>query len=143
MSTNRKIYFLSLAELFCLFLGAAAFFFSFYILPRILFSIDYEVPGFVILLEVWYQQNYNIHRFFAIYLPFLLTSFVFFYLARLLNRQLESMEQHLPPDELSAAEKFLGAPNSLLKIAVALVFVTALLVLIAWGLDYFLAALFA
>lgn len=141
MTEQKKDSILVILELVFLTLGCAFLFFCFYILPRILFDMNYEVPHFVIWLEFWYQKHHGLGAFAVVFMPFLLVSLGCFYIARLIERRLEEKRRALPPDEISDAERFFSQPDSILKLVIILTMIFIFLYVLGRLIDRGLAAL--
>lgn len=142
MATTKKDSILPILELVFLILGSGFLIFSFYIFPYIVFQVNYEVPHFVVWLEYWYQLHSGVNSFTAIFLPFFLLSLVCFFVARRVNRSLETTEKHREPDELTPAERFLSKPHSIFRLIIILAFAYFILFGIAQVIDQILESVF-
>lgn len=142
MADTKKDSILPIFELVFLILGSGFLIFSFYIFPYIVFDVNYEVPHFVVWLEYWYQMHSDFNSFTAIFLPLFVLSLICFFVARRINRFIETNEKHREPDELTPAERFFSKPHSIFRLVVILVFAYFILFAVAQVIDQILENIF-
>jgi len=92
---HHKLYILGIV---CLVLCLSLFFFSMYVLPFLLWGINYDVPGFVIDISTFFETVYrfsstasSLLTWLFFFVPSLITGFISYYVSNHIDNQLLGM----------------------------------------------------
>lgn len=112
---------------------------SFYILPFLLWSWSYSVPGIVLFLREWYKEGFNFSDsgaawmvFFTFMIPALICGFISQYTSNYIDSQIYGIEEKKEEEKIELKREVQESVSFGLKVFFLIVLVVLAVLLIEW-----------
>lgn len=136
--SNNKLY---IVGIICLISSLSLFFFSLYIVPFLIWHLNYEVPSIVSVLAANFEQQYNFTEgqantlvWFIFFIPSLITGYIAYYVSNRIDNQIYKLggaeQQEKKPTAPQATREIRESAGLALKIIFLMVAIVAVILLL-------------